>query len=59
VNLKVYDLLGHEIATLVNGVVEAGYHTVTFNAADLASGIYFYRIVAGKFVQTRKLVVLK
>jgi hypothetical protein len=59
VNLKVYDLLGHEIATLVNGVAEAGYHTVTFNAADLASGIYFYRIVAGKFVQTRKLVVLK
>jgi hypothetical protein len=59
VNLRVYDLLGHEIATLVNGVAEAGYHTVTFNAAELASGIYFYRIVAGNFAQTRKLIILK
>jgi hypothetical protein len=59
VSLKVYDILGHEVATLVNGVVEAGYHSMTFNAADLASGIYFYRIVAGNFAQTRKLVVMK
>lgn len=59
VSLKVYDLLGHEVATLVDGNVEAGYHQATFNASHLPSGIYFCRVIAGNFSQTRKLILLK
>ena len=59
VSLIVYDLLGAEVATLVNSVQSAGIHNVTWNAANVASGIYFYRLRAGSFTQTRKLVVIK
>ncbi|MBI5474427.1 MAG: T9SS type A sorting domain-containing protein [Ignavibacteriae bacterium] len=57
--LKVYDLLGREVATLLNEVKPAGEHTVAFNAAHLASGVYIYRLRAGSFVQTRRLVLLR
>jgi hypothetical protein len=57
--LKVYDLLGREIATLVNEQKSAGTHTATFNAAALSSGMYFYQIKAGSFTETKKLVILK
>jgi hypothetical protein len=59
VSLKVYDVLGREIVTLVNEDQPAGSYTVTLNASALASGIYFYRITASKFVQTRKLIVIR
>jgi len=59
VSLIVYDLLGAEVATLVNSVQSAGIHSVRWNAANVASGIYFYRLRAGSFTQTRKLVVIK
>ncbi len=59
VSLKVYDLLGKEIATLVDGIQEAGYKSVEFDATILASGVYFYRLTAGDVVATKKLVVLK
>jgi hypothetical protein len=59
VTLTVYDLLGREVATLVNGVEEPGHKSVEFNATNLAGGIYFYRITAGDHVLTRKLVYLK
>jgi pectate lyase len=59
VSLKVYDVLGREVATLVNGIEQAGSHSATFDASDLASGIYFYRIVAGDYTQARKLVLLR
>ena len=59
VTLKVYDALGREVATLVNGFVAAGNHQVTLNAASLASGMYVYRLTAGTFTESRKLVVLK
>jgi hypothetical protein len=59
VSLKVYDMLGREVATLVNETKSAGYYTVTFNASGLASGTYIYRLQAGTFVQTRKLLLLK
>jgi hypothetical protein len=59
VTLKVYDLSGRQVATLVDGRVEAGIHTVKFNTLDLTSGIYFYRLRAGNFTQTRKLVVMR
>ena len=57
--LKIYDNVGREVSTLVNGQENAGRHEVMFDGSRLASGIYFYRIEAGSFVQTRKLVLMK
>jgi aminopeptidase N len=59
VMLKVYDLLGKEVATLVDGVQESGLKTVQFDAGRLASGVYLYRLQAGGHVATKKLVVLR
>ncbi len=59
VTLKVYDVLGKEVAVLVNGVLNGGKHEVTFNASELASGIYFYTLKAGEFTQTNKMILLK
>jgi hypothetical protein len=59
VTLKVYDVLGSEVAELVNGQVEAGVHKVNFNAFNLNSGIYFYTIKAGNFSETKKLMLMK
>jgi hypothetical protein len=59
VTLSVYNTLGQLVGSLVNGDIEAGSHEVTFNATGLASGVYFYRIQAGDFVQIRKLVLVK
>ncbi len=59
VTLKVYDVLGREVTTLVNERENAGNHSVTFNASKLASGVYFYRIDAGQFHSTKKMVLLK
>ena len=57
--LTVYSTLGQKVAELVNGDINAGYHEVNFNAGYLASGVYFYRLLAGSFVETRKLILLK
>jgi len=59
VTLKVYDVLGKEIATLVNQDKSAGSYEVQFNAAEFPSGIYFYTLKAGDFTQTRKMILLK
>ncbi|MDD8017309.1 MAG: T9SS type A sorting domain-containing protein [Bacteroidota bacterium] len=59
VTLKVYDAIGREVATLVNGVKEAGYYSVTFDASKLSSGIYFTRLQNGDKVQLKKMVLLK
>lgn len=59
VNLDVYDILGRKIQTLVSEHENAGPHSVTFNANNLASGVYFYRLRAGSFVQTKKLILIK
>ncbi|MHB1687291.1 MAG: alpha-amylase family glycosyl hydrolase [Ignavibacteriaceae bacterium] len=59
VTLKVYNLLGQEVATLVNNQQNAGNYEVTFSADKLASGIYFYTLNAGIFVSTKKMVLLK
>jgi photosystem II stability/assembly factor-like uncharacterized protein len=59
VTLKVYDVLGKEVATLVNGVKSAGSYHVQFFANRLASGIYFYRLIAGNSVMTKKLILMK
>jgi len=59
VSLKLYNLLGEEVKTLVNEVQEAGYKLVQIDATGLSSGVYFYRLTAGSFVETRKLVLLR
>jgi parallel beta-helix repeat protein len=59
VTLKVFNTLGQEVATLVNGVEEPGYKSVEFNASNLTSGVYCYRLQAGDFVQSKKLMMLK
>jgi hypothetical protein len=57
--LKVFDLLGREVATLVNEQNNAGLHKVELNGQQLSSGVYFYRITAGDFVQIRKMLLMK
>jgi outer membrane protein assembly factor BamB len=59
VQIKVFDLLGQEIVTLVNETKAAGNYQIDFNASSLPSGIYLYRINAGSFVQTKKMILLK
>jgi len=59
VTLKIYDILGTEIATLVNENKSAGKHEVKFDASNLPSGIYLYKISAGNFVQTKKMILMK
>jgi hypothetical protein len=59
VTLSVYDLLGQQVVALVNGDAVAGYHEVRFDGSGLASGVYFYRIVAGSFVETKRLLLIR
>ncbi|RPH36183.1 T9SS C-terminal target domain-containing protein, partial [bacterium] len=59
VSLTVFDMLGQEVATLVSGEVVAGYHEVRFDASGLATGVYFYRLQAGDFVEVKRLMCLK
>jgi hypothetical protein len=59
VTLKVYDILGKEVATLVNEEKPAGSYSVEFNAKGLTSGIYFYRLEAGDFTKTMKMILMK
>ena len=59
VTLKVYDALGKEVATLIKGDYASGSYNVSFDASGLASGIYFYRLETGSFVQTNKMMLLK
>ncbi|HPS66168.1 MAG TPA: agmatine deiminase family protein, partial [Ignavibacteria bacterium] len=59
VSLKIYDVLGREISSLVNEFRHAGKYSVEFNASNLASGIYFYRITAGEFSDIKKMVIMK
>jgi len=58
-SLIVFNTLGQQVATLVQGEEEAGYHEVRFDASSLSSGVYFYRLQAGGFVQTRKLLLIR
>jgi hypothetical protein len=59
VSIKVYDVLGKEMNTLVNEVKQSGVHEVNFNASEYGSGIYMYRMSVNNFTQTRKMILLK
>ena len=59
VSLKVYDINGREISTLVEGSISAGNSSVIFNGSRFASGVYFYRIIAGDFTETKKMLLIK
>ena len=59
VSIKIYDMVGREIKTLANEFKTAGRYSVTFSGADLASGVYYYKIKAGEFEQVRKMILLK
>ena len=59
VDLRVYDILGNEIVTLVSDRLNQGYHTRTFDGKNLAAGVYYYRLVAGDFSAAKKLILIK
>ncbi len=59
VTIKVYDMLGKEIATLVNENKSAGYYKINFDASKLTSGVYIYTINAGKYSQSKKMLLMK
>lgn len=59
VTIKLYDVLGREVVTLVDEVKEAGYYTAEFDGTNLASGVYFYKLVSGSFAETKKMVLVK
>ena len=59
VSLKVYDILGNEVAILVNSEQPSGVYLVEWNAGEFTSGIYFYQLLTGSFVQTKKMLLFK
>jgi hypothetical protein len=59
VTIKVFDILGNEVASLVNEKKPIGNYTVNFNASNLSSGVYLYQIRAGSFISTKKMLLLK
>jgi len=59
VSIKIYDVLGKEAAIVLNENKQAGTYEVNFNASSLSSGVYFYKMTAGKFSSIKKMVVLK
>jgi len=59
VSLKVYNIVGEEVSVLVSEQINAGFYEIEFDAANLPSGVYFYRLQAGSFVETKKMVLMK
>jgi len=59
VSLKIFNTLGQEMESLVNEEKQAGTYEVNWNASNLQSGVYFYRIQAGSFIETKKMILLK
>jgi len=59
VTLKVYDILGKEVVTVINELQTAGTKNITFDASELSSGVYYYQLVSGEFTSTKKLILMK
>ena len=59
VQLKVYDIFGREVTTLVNKKQNPGNYTVSVNLRNLASGVYFYKLNTGEFIETKKMILLE
>ena len=59
ITLKVYDVLGNEISTLIDEHKQAGSYEISFNASSLPSGIYFYRLEIGSYRETKKMILLR
>jgi plastocyanin len=59
VNLKVYDIIGNEITVLINEEKQAGNYQIDFNATELTGGVYFYQLLTGPFVETKKMILMK
>ena len=59
VTISIYNLQGREVASLVNGNMEAGYHSVVWDANSYASGVYFVKMMAGEYISTQKLMLVK
>ncbi|MCL4511420.1 MAG: T9SS type A sorting domain-containing protein [Bacteroidetes bacterium] len=59
VKLAVYDMLGREVARLADEEMDAGYHSVTWNARNVSSGVYIYKLSAGSFVQVKRMILMK
>ena len=57
--LSIYNLQGREVSTLINGNMDAGYHSIVWDANSYASGVYFVKMVAGEYVNTQKLMLIK
>ncbi len=58
-SLKVFDILGKEVSTLVNEELAEGTYQTTFNADNLTSGVYFYRLKSGSYMQTKSMILMK
>ena len=59
VTLTIFNTLGQQVATLVNEIQDSGYHDVRFDPSGLASGVYFYRLKAGDYIATKRLLLLR
>ena len=59
VKLEIFDISGRVVSTLSDGYLSPGLHSAVFDAGEFSSGIYFYRLTAGKLMETRKLVLIK
>ena len=59
ISLRIFDSLGREVSTVIEGKMRSGSHSIPFNASSLSSGVYYYRLSAGEFIETKKMVVLR
>ena len=59
VSIKVYDIQGREVTTLIDGKMEAGYHSVTWQAINASSGVYFIQMISSDYVKTQKVILFK
>jgi flagellar hook assembly protein FlgD len=59
VSLEIYNIKGQRVSTLVNRQLVAGYHSISFDGSRMASGVYMYRLTAGDFVESKKMLLIK